>query len=310
MQPVAVIDIGSNSVCLLVVARLRDGTLSPVAKHKHVARLRDALDGEGKLTADGLQRFLAALHEFARVLENWQVGRVRAVATAALRAAGNGDELVELAERETGIHVEIISGAEEARLAYLGVRHGLGAAASGSILCADVGGGSSELLVGDAGAVLDSVSTALGALVVARTLLGPDPVGFAQVDSARAALKTAFAEPTAVVGRHRIDLAVATSGTIQRVARIAQGLGGRTVDDVHRTVLTLPQLQMVIDALATAENQESRLKIPAMDPSRADNLLGGALIFEAVAELLGLKAWTVSMDGLRMGVVSELAGVW
>lgn len=310
MQPVAVIDIGSNSMCLLVVARLRDGTLSAVAKHKHVARLRDALDADGNLTPDGCNRCLAALREFARVLENWQVGSVRAVATAALRAARNGEAVVETAARETGIHIDIISGAEEARLAYLGVRHGLGPAAAGAILCADVGGGSSELLVGDGGTVLESVSTPLGALVVARSMLGPDPVGFAQVDHARGLLREAFVEAAGLVGRHRIDLAVATSGTIQRVARIAQGLGGRTVDDVHRAVLTVPQLQMVIDALATAENQESRLKIPAMDASRADNLLGGALIFEAVAEMLGLKAWTVSMDGLRMGVISELAGLW
>lgn len=310
MQPVAVIDIGSNSMCLLIATRLRDGALVAVAKHKSVARLRDAIDDKGNLTADGVARGLSALRDFAQILDNWNVTRVRAVATAALRAAANGEAFVEQAARQTGLHLEVISGDEEARLAYLGVRHGLGPAASGPILCADVGGGSSELLIGDGGRVITSVSTPIGALVASRELLGPDPVGFDQVDAARVALKQRFADAAQQVGRHPIGLAVATSGTIQRVARIAQALSGRNSDDVHRQVLTYPQLQMVIDALATAENQHTRLNIPAMDSLRADNLLGGALIFEAVADLLSLKAWTISMDGLRMGVLSELAQMW
>lgn len=308
MRPVAVIDIGSNSMCLVVAVRLRNGTLATVAKHKHAARLRDAVGSDGNLTHDGMQRGLLALREFAAVLANWNVCRVRAVATAALRAAANGTEFIAAAREQTKIEVEIIDGDEEARLAYLGVCNGLSEAASATILCADVGGGSSELLVGRAGHIIGSVSMAVGALVVSRELLGADPVGIDKVAAAKAELlRTLSPEAVRLVGQ-KVDCAVATSGTIQRVARIAHALAGRSVENVHRAVITRAQLAMVIEALATAETQESRLRIPAMDPLRADNLLGGALIFETVAELFDFPEWVVSMDGLRMGVLAELAG--
>ncbi len=307
MQPVAVIDIGSNSLCLLVVTRLRDGSLATVAKHKHAARLRDAVDVNGVLSALAIDSTVSKLQEFAKIMANWQVCRVRAVATAALRAASNAQTLVDRAANEAGIAIEVVAGAEEARLAYLGVRHGLGTGADGPILCADVGGGSTELLVGCAGDVRAAVSTPMGALVAARHLLGDDPVGPEQTAEARAALVTMFRQPCLEVLRHLPELAVASSGTIQRVARIARACRGQMIVDVHKMVLSHAELNQVIALLAGAGTQERRLAIAAMDPTRADNLLGGALIFDVLAELLDLQSWTVSMDGLRMGVVSELA---
>lgn len=311
MEPVAVIDVGSNSICLLVAVRLRDGTLATVDKRKDTARLRDEVGEDGRLTARGLERALAVFSLFAEVLRNWSVRRVRVVGTAALRAASNADELVERIERATGLQLEIISGEEEARLAFLGVLYGMGRRATGRVLCADVGGGSTEVILAEGGEVLKTTSIPVGALVVTRQWLGADPVQADAVALARRQLRATFAGLGQPEGWPPVDSAIATSGTIQRVARIACAQEGRIVQDVHGLTLSHAELAGVTTALEQAQTNENRLRLPGMDPVRADILLGGALIYEVLAEVMNLPSWTVSMDGLRMGVLGELAtGPW
>lgn len=314
MTPLAVIDIGSNSICLLVAARRRDGSIVAVDKVKDSARLRDAVGPDGQLSDDGIARTLGALERFRAVLDNWQVpaSRVRCVATAALRAAQNTAPLLRRAHVELGIDIEIISGVEEARLAYLGVLGGLREAGQQRLLCVDVGGGSSELLLGQDGQSLAAVSVPVGALVVTRQWLGADPVGPGQAERARDALRRVLAvaiEPLREAANHiaAVELGVATSGSIQRVVRIARAMEGVLKQDVHGEFLTRTDLARVVSALEHAQHNEARLQLPGMDPSRADILLGGALIYEVLADLLDLPGWTVSMDGLRMGVLHDLS---
>lgn len=311
MEPVAVIDVGSNSICLLVVARLRDGTLATLAKHKDAARLRDEVGADGCLTERGMDRATAVLCSFADILRNWSVRRVRVVATAALRAACNAGDLVERIERASGLQLQIISGDEEARLAFRGVLYGMGPRAQGRVLCADVGGGSTEVVLAEGGEVLRTHSVPIGALVVTRQWLGEDPVQPGAVAEARQKLRSAFEDLRELIAHEPASIAIATSGTIQRVARIAAAQQGQILQDVHGIALVRDQLAGVTRALERAPTNEERLRLPGMDPSRADILLGGALIYEILAETLGLSGWTVSMDGLRMGVAGELAtGPW
>ncbi len=314
MTPLAVIDIGSNSICMLVAARRRDGTLVPIDKVKDAARLRDAVGADGNLSPDGLARTMAALANFRQVLDNWGVpaSNLRCVATAALRAANNRDMLVRRAQMELGLRVEVIPGVEEARLAYLGVLGGMPEAHGQRLLCVDVGGGSTELLLGRAGETLAAVSVPVGALVVTRQWLGPDPVGPQKAERARDMLRRILAEaiePLHEAANHiaAVQGGVATSGTIQRVVRLARAATGTFKQDVHGEVLTRDELAQVVHQLEDAESNERRLLIPGMDASRSDILLGGALIYEVLADLLDLQAWTVSMDGLRMGVLHDLA---
>lgn len=311
MEPVAVIDVGSNSVCLLVAARLRDGTLATLDKRKDTARLRDEVGEDGCLTERGMERAVNVFCLFAEVLRNWSVRRVRVVGTAALRAAINANDLVERIERSSGLQLEIISGEEEARLAFLGVLYGMGRRATGRVLCADVGGGSTEVILAEGGEVLKATSIPVGALVVTRQWLGADPVEPEAVAHARHQLRETFAHLRDSRDWPSVDLAIATSGTIQRVARIACAQDGQNIQDVHGLTLPHPQLAQVTGALEAARTNENRLRLPGMDPVRADILLGGALIYEILAETLNLQGWTVSMDGLRMGVLGELAtGPW
>lgn len=303
---VAVIDIGSNSVCLLVARRDSDGQVTIVDKLKDTPRLRDEIGADGMLSETGAARTLAALRLFAQVISQ-HGARPRVVATAALRAAHNAQSFVDRAMADAGIRVEIVSGDEEARLAFLGALSGLGGLA-GHTLCADIGGGSTELVLGEDGRAIQTTSQPVGALTVTRDWLGPDPVTPAAVARAREGLRTALS-PHVGMFRDKPDLrAVATSGTIQRLARIACMATGDPRQDVHSLVLSAQSLAGVVDALVRAPTLAQRLRIPGMDASRADILLGGALIYEAITDLVGLPEWTVSMAGLRMGVIHELLG--
>ncbi len=306
MSTVAVVDIGSNSVCLLVARRGADGAVTVLDKLKDTPRLRDEIDENGVLSEVGAARTLAALRLFAQVIGQHKA-RVRVVATAALRAACNAQDFIARAQREAGLRVEIVTGDEEARLAFLGALSGLGEL-DGETMVADVGGGSTELVLGLDGRAVQTMSEPLGALTVTRDWLGPDPVSPAAVAHARAQIR-AMLTPVVDAFRGRPQLrAVATSGTIQRVARIACVQAGDSRQDVHGLELSAVALRQVVQALQAAPNLADRLRIPGMDPSRADILLGGTLIYEALTDLLDLPLWTVSMAGLRMGVIHELLG--
>ncbi len=311
MRPIAVIDVGSNSICLMVALVLRDGRLHVIEKVKDTARLRDDIGVDGTLSETGLKRALAALHGFRKILDVFDA-EVRAVATATLRAARNADEFVKRARSEAGIEIEIISGDEEARLAFLGVIEGMGAPA-GEVVCADVGGGSTELVLGRDGRIVHTASVPVGALVVTRQWLGADPVPLDNVALARREIAAMLAPALQPFVDYAKNLppgqrfqGIATSGTIQRVARISAALTQQVRQDVDRMPLNHKQFEAVLDALQAAPTLEARLRIPGMDASRADSLLGGALIHAVVAEALALPAWTVSMSGLRTGVLAEM----
>lgn len=315
MRPIAVVDVGSNSICLLVLQPLADGGWTVVDKLKDTARLRADIGADGALSAAGLERAVAALVRF-RAAADAAGAEVCAVATAALRAATNADEFLGRARVEAGIAVEVISGHEEARLAYLGVLQGMAPVAA-DVLCADVGGGSTELLLGEGRRALRTASIPIGALVVTRTWIGADPVLPTAIDRARDGLLAAFLPELegfrgAIAARSGPLVGIATSGTIQRVARIARALGSTTAPipdgdaDVQGLILTRDDMQGVVAALVAAPTNEARQRIPGMDASRADILLGGALIHEVVADGLGLSNWTVSMAGLRMGIAADV----
>lgn len=309
--PIAVVDIGSNSIALLVVAPNDAGGVDVLFKLKDTARLRAHIGADGRLEQGALDRTVALLGDFRHQLDALGA-QVRVVATAALRAATNADQLVERARERTGLDIEVISGQQEAELAWLGVLHGMGAVA-GRVLCADVGGGSTELLLGEGGRTLHAVSVPLGALVVSQRWLGPDPVLPPAIALARRQVRAQLLPVLAPFrDQHQLSC-VGTSGTIQRVARIGRVLAGLPADDLGTSWVQRSELDHVIGLLGAAPSLAQRLEIPGMDPARADGLLGGALIYEALSEELGLPAWRVSLEGLRMGVIAEVLerrGLW
>lgn len=305
---VAAIDIGSNSIHL-TLARVRpDGRIETIARLKDPARLAGALDADEYLSEVAIDRAVATLGRF-RSLADVHRAVVRATATAALRAARNADVFIARAKAEAGVEVVRISGHLEARLTWLGVCHGLPDLAMRPALAVDVGGGSTELVCGCGPQVRFAASVPVGSLVTTRKWLGTLPITPRMVRAARAALAERLAPSLKVARSTGYEQAVATSGSAQRIARIARALetGHASARDVHGMKLSVAAVRAVVDRLCAAGNSNARLTVPGMDPERADTLLAGALIFEALATGLGIDTWTVSMSALRTGLLIDTA---
>ncbi|MBU0550783.1 hypothetical protein KKF91_18715 [Myxococcota bacterium] len=303
---IAAIDIGSNSIHL-TLARVGEREVEIIGRFKDPARLAGELDGDLHLNARSIDKGVATLRRF-RELSDVHSACVLAFATATLRKARNRQVFIERAWREAGVKIELISGHAEARLAYRGVLNGLPQLNGARVVCVDVGGGSTEMVIGEGPRVHISASLPVGSLMITTTCLMPDPVTLRDVRQARKVIWDALSPRMEVLRRFGFDHAVATAGTVQRIARIAHRLNGGPRGEkinVHGHTLAREELSLVISHLIRAHHHEQRLCIPAMDPERADTLLGGALIFEALMKGLGVDHWRVSMAAFRTGLILE-----
>lgn len=299
-RPIAVIDIGSNSIHL-TLARVQQGRIETLLRLKDAARLAAHLGPDGRLNAGSVDRAIATLARF-RDLADVQGAEMRATATAALRAAGNRDEFIARAKAEAGVQVELISGHTEAALTYRGVRHGLPklVASGDRVLTVDVGGGSSDIAVGRHARPDFAASVALGSLNTTTRYL-PDPVSKARLRRAHKALVAGFDHTLTAVERLGFDHAIATSGSIQRLARLVRP----TANSLHDSRFSAADLDRVTRQLAKARSQHERRRLPGMDPERADSLLGGALVYKVLTQRLGVETWIISVTALRTGLILD-----
>lgn len=306
-RPVAAVDIGSNSIHLTLARVDAHGKIEVLERHKSPARLADAIRPDKTMSPDGIERAVETLKRFRDVATKHRA-EVLATATAAVRAARNRKELISRVAEEAGIQVDVISGKQEACLTYRGVMYGLPHLYGDRVLCVDVGGGSSELLVGRDGQAEHATSARVGSAVISSRFLRPDPVTPDQVKAARRHLRRTFWHHVRPARELGFKHAVATSGTIKRVVQVARGIGavpGAPEDEIQGLWLPREALCAVVERLTAAPDQQARLAIPGMDPTRADVLLGGALIFETLTSMLHLEGWTVSAAALRTGLILE-----
>lgn len=301
-RPIAAIDIGSNSVFMMIVQPLPDGSFRQVSRNKVRARLGASVAGSGTFTAAKMDEIAGHLAEFATIAEVWDA-EVVATATAAVRRATNGDELLARIAAASGIIPRLLDGGTEAALSFRGARHG-GAAAGQPMLCVDVGGGSTELGWGAADAPTTVASAPVGAVTLTRTFLRDENVTMEQLTAAR----TEIARHVAPLAAEFADLpghAIATSGSIARIGRIMIARQAEE-EPLAGYRVSAQQLHDLAAELAICPDHKARRAIPGMDPDRADVLLAGTLVFAALSEHLAIDSWTISVSGLRTGMIAEV----
>lgn len=296
-----VLDIGSNTVHLLVVDAHQGAAPLPAWKSKISLRLAEHLGADGSIDDEAA----ADLVEFARhaqeVAEDLGVTEFLAFATSAIREAPNGLEVIRLMRERTGLDVEVLSGPEEARLTFLAVRRWFGWSA-GRILVLDIGGGSLELATGADEEPEVALSLPLGAGRLTREHLSGDPPGDKQVKAARRAVRAALGEVVGQIlraGEPRI--AVATSKTFRQLARIAGAAPSSEGFHVRRT-LSREDVHLWVPKLASMTTAE-RSRLPGVSESRAPQLLAGAIVAEAAMDLLGVDRLEIGPWALREGVI-------
>ena len=306
-ETLAAVDIGTNSLHG-VVARMTSGEGGPrfeiLEREKEMVRLGSSGGDMRELTHDAIDRAVAALDRFRQVAEVHDAP-ITAVATSAVREAENRDVLIERAWREARVHVNVITGVEEARLIHLGVLQAVPVYDRRLLLC-DIGGGSTELLVGLRGEVLASRSLKLGAIRLTRRFFDGRLVHPGALDACRRFVRSTLAPFAQEIRRLDVEVAVGSSGTIAALAEMAamRATGSRP-RSVSNLTLTRGQLDDLVRELAAAPTPEARAALAGLDAGRADIILAGAVILEQVVHDLDITELVVSDFALREGVLLD-----
>jgi exopolyphosphatase/guanosine-5'-triphosphate,3'-diphosphate pyrophosphatase len=307
---VAAIDIGTNSFHLVVARPTGNNRFDILARDKEVVRLGTGSGDMKELQADAIERGVAALGRFRRIADTFGA-EVYAVATSAVREAENRDEFLEAALVKANIGVEVISGVEEARLIHLGVLQAV-PVFDQQVLVVDIGGGSTEFIVGRGEDVLAARSLKVGAIRLTERFFRKEPVKRRAVDDARKFVKSYLPRVKGMVAdAGGFEVAVGSSGTILNVAEMVrarreperQVVGGR---QVRLPSFTADDLADVVDDLASRPRAADRLAVPGLDPRRADIILGGVVVLEQVFRSLGIDELVTSDFALREGVLLDV----
>jgi exopolyphosphatase/guanosine-5'-triphosphate,3'-diphosphate pyrophosphatase len=306
-EVLAAVDIGTNSVHG-VVARITATEGGPrievLDREKEVVRLGESAGDMRELSAEAVDRAVAALDRFRQVAAVHDAP-VTAVATSAVREAENRDVFIDRAWAEAGVHVDVISGIEEARLIHLGVLQSVPVFDRRLLLC-DIGGGSTELLVGQRGETLAARSLKLGAIRLTRRFFDGDHVDAGAVDACRRFVRETLAPFAKVVRRLDVEVAVGSSGTIESVAEMAvTAATGTRPRSVRNLTLTRAEVAEVVDALVSAPTNAARAELPGLDPARADIVLAGSILLEQVFDGFGVEEMQISDHALREGVLLD-----
>lgn len=303
-QLIAAIDVGTNSFHMVVASVTTRGVLRIHARSKETVRLGSSGGDMKRLTNDAITRGISVLKRFVKEAEQHQAF-VRAVATSAVREALNKDDFIDRALDEAGVDIEVISGMEEGRLIYLGAVHAL-PIHSKRTLVIDIGGGSTETVIGYKGEITYGHSAKLGHI---RTSMRFFPNGLASTDAieeCRQAIRGDWAAVFQSLLEYGFEVAAGSSGTIMTIATMALVMHGKHLPESLNGV-RIPRNQLIaaIDAIVGARSVTARQALPGMDSRRADVVLGGALILEQAILGLNIQELVISGYSLREGVVFD-----
>ena len=301
---IAAIDVGTNSIHMIVVEEQKHG-YRVIDKEKVMVQLgRGSLEGR-PLTDDAIERGVEAMTKMAGIAERWQVTEVVAVATSAMREAPNRRRFLAAVQKASGIKVRVISGEEEADYIYRAVRgavdfHG------GTALAVDIGGGSVELIVGTGDEVYLTSSEPVGALRLSQMFTLDRPATPAMLDTCRDYVTKRLKKTLARVAELGFDFSVGTSGTIVALATLASSSngGGDTMSSGLKW-LSRKRLREIIDALTPLSVPE-RARRFAIDPPRAETILGGAVVLDVIMTRLKLDQIRACDAALREGIVDSV----
>jgi exopolyphosphatase / guanosine-5'-triphosphate,3'-diphosphate pyrophosphatase len=299
----AVIDVGTNSVKLHVGERHTAGAWRTIVDRAEVTRLGEGLREVGTLQPEPLRRTADAIVGMVEEARAAGAAEVAAVATAGMRQAGNSAELVEAVRERSGVGIEIISGEEEARLAYLAATSELDVG-RGSLVVFDTGGGSSEFTFGRDGKVEERFSLDVGAAPYTDRF-GLD--GAVSDDGLAQALDAIASDLTRLDGKERPAALVGMGGALTNLAAVRHGLTTYDADVVQGTVLDRAEIERQIELYRTRTADERRA-IVGLQPARAEVILAGACIVRTVLDRLRCDELTVSDRGLRHGLIVERFG--
>jgi exopolyphosphatase / guanosine-5'-triphosphate,3'-diphosphate pyrophosphatase len=311
---VAAIDCGTNSIRLLI-ADIDPGRcqLSDLRRDMRIVRLGEGVDRTGRLSPAALDRTMAALGEYAEQIRRLAPEAVRMVATSATRDAENSQEFTNRVKEVLGVAPEVVTGDEEARLSFTGATAELTADLAGPCLVTDIGGGSTELVLGDAAGVRAARSVDIGCVRMTERHLHGDPPSSAQIAAAIADIDAALCEVAADSAFQGAVTAgagtlIGLAGSVTTIAGIALGLAEYDPRRIHHSRVSAAAVHEIAVRLL-AMTRAQRAAIGVMHPGRADVIGGGALILDRIMTWFGFREVLVSehdiLDGIAWSLVDR-----
>jgi exopolyphosphatase / guanosine-5'-triphosphate,3'-diphosphate pyrophosphatase len=300
---VAVIDVGTNSARLLV-ADVAAGKVSPVERRSRVTRLGRGVDLSGRLSAEAIEEACEAIGEYVAAYRELGAETVEAIATSAVRDAENGSAFVAELRERFALSARVLDGEEEARLTYLGAtsEH----VPTEPTLVVDIGGGSTELIVGTGAEISFHTSLQAGVVRHSERHVASDPPTAAELESLATDVRGLI--EAAVGGRIEARAGIAVAGTPTSLAAVEMGLEPYDPTRIHGHVLSLPSIQRMLSQLASTPLAQ-RVEIPGMHPDRAPTIVAGVVILVETMRAFGLDRIEVSEHDILYGAAISAASI-
>jgi exopolyphosphatase / guanosine-5'-triphosphate,3'-diphosphate pyrophosphatase len=301
----AVVDIGTNSTRLLL-AEVHDGRVGEVLERRtEITRLGAGVDADGRLSEEAMQRVYSVLDEYGKLIERHGADRAVAVLTSAVRDAANGEEFARAVRERWGLEPHVLSGDEEARLTYLGATSERDPSAGEPVLVIDIGGGSTELVIGIGGEMEFHVSNQAGVVRQTERHLHSDPPSTDEREALARDVRSILAEGVPEKWRRAVGHAIAVAGTATSMASIAQELEPYDADKVEGFVLSAVECREIRDRLASLTLDERR-HVRGLHPDRAPTIVAGTIILLETLALFGLDEFEVSEHDILRGAALAL----
>jgi exopolyphosphatase/guanosine-5'-triphosphate,3'-diphosphate pyrophosphatase len=310
MTRVAAIDCGTNSLRLLIadLPASPDEEAVDISRRMEIVRLGQGVDATGRLAPEALERTRAVLSAYRREIDEAGATAVRMVATSATRDAANAADFHDMVVQTLGLEPEVVSGDEEARLSFTGAVRGLPADAEGPYLVVDIGGGSTEFVVGQAGSagITAAISVDIGSVRMTERHLHSDPPELDELDAAVADIDKEVDHALAAVGGKQARTLVGLAGSVTTVTAIALGLTTYDPRRVHHARISRDEIALVTAGLAEM-TREQRVRIGALHPGRVDVIVAGALILRTIMEKAGAPSVLASEHDILDGIAYSVA---
>jgi exopolyphosphatase/guanosine-5'-triphosphate,3'-diphosphate pyrophosphatase len=301
---VAAVDLGTNSTRLLV-ADVGNG-VEELDRRMTITRLGEGVDEGGRLLPGSIERVVACLREYRATIEALGAAPTLAVATSAVRDAGNGREFLERIRNELGFETRLLTGEEEALLTFRGVT--IGRALAGDTAVVDIGGGSTELLLGDRGGVGFHVSLDMGCVRLTERFLRSDPPTAGELEACARAARDLLAKRVPEDVRAAPEAAIGVAGTITTLATLDLGLPTYDPDRIHGHVIPAASVRAQLERLAALPLAERR-EVSGLEPERAPVIVAGAVIADEVLRFFGLAEIEASERDILDGAALEAASL-
>ena len=295
------IDIGTNSVLLLIADV--SGEAKAIVERATITRLGQGVDAHGVLAPEAVARTEACLRKYADEIARHGVERVAVAATSAVRDARNGAAFLERAQAILGVMPEVLSGAHEAELTFEGALMGL-TPVQEPVAVFDIGGGSTEIIVGTHAGIERAKSLDIGAVRLTERIVRGDPPSKPELREVREAVDRALRDAPDIVGLPIVGVA----GTVTTLAALSLEVSPYDPARIHGAVIETAEIDRIVDWLASMRLVERRA-LTALDPHRADVIVAGGIIVQAIASAAQAPSLVVSDRGVRWGLIRRLASV-